>query len=135
MVMAGESTARAVPTHRSRTGLQREDSRREPVPRLHTLVWAIFAGSIVAIPLLARAGAHRWALALAALVFVEVIVLALNRMRCPLTAVAARYTDDRRDNFDIYLPEWLARWNKHVFGILYVAGLLVLWASWAGRAD
>jgi hypothetical protein len=101
---------------------------------LHTLVWALFAGSIVAIPLLARASEFRWALALAALVFVEVLVLAANRMRCPLTAVASRYTDDRRDNFDIYLPEWLARWNKHVFGTLYVVGLLVLWASWMGRA-
>jgi hypothetical protein len=30
-------------------------------------------------------------------------------MRCPLTGIAARYTDDRRDNFDIYLPPWLAR--------------------------
>ncbi len=39
---------------------------------------------------------------------VEVAVLAFNGMRCPLTDLAARYTDDRRDNFDIYLPLWLA---------------------------
>ena len=45
-------------------------------------------------------------------------------MRCPLTDVAARYTSDRRDNFDIYLPLWLARYNKHVFGTLYVAGIV-----------
>ena len=44
---------------------------------------------------------------------------------CPLTSIAARYTDDRRANFDIYLPEWLARHNKAVFGALYVAGILV----------
>jgi hypothetical protein len=99
---------------------------------LHTAVWAIFAGSIVAMPLLALAGALRSATVLAGLVMLEVLVLVLNRMRCPLTAVAARYTDDRRDNFDIYLPEWLARYNKHVFGALYVAGLLVLLACWRG---
>jgi hypothetical protein len=52
-------------------------------------------------------------------------VLLFNRMRCPLTGVAARYTDDRRDNFDIYLPEWLARHNKTIFGTLYVAGVLL----------
>ena len=101
---------------------------------LHTAVWAVFAGSIVAIPLLALAGAFRWASILALLVLLEVLVLLFNGMRCPLTAVAARHTDDRRDNFDIYLPEWLARWNKHLFGTLYVVGLLVLWASWTGRA-
>jgi hypothetical protein len=39
-------------------------------------------------------------------------VLWLNGWRCPLTDVAARYTDDRRANFDIYLPEWLARYNE-----------------------
>ena len=39
-------------------------------------------------------------------------------------ALAARYTDDRRANFDIYLPVWLARYNKHVFGPLYVAGVV-----------
>ena len=43
-------------------------------------------------------------------------------MRGPLTAWAARYTTDRRDNFDIYLPLWLARHNKSIFGALYVAG-------------
>jgi len=58
-------------------------------------------------------------------VFVEVLVLVFNRMRCPLTGVAARYTDDRRDNFDIYLPEWVARHNKTIFGTLYVAGIVV----------
>lgn len=114
------------------------DSRRpdplHAIKLLHTVVWAVFAGSIVAIPFLALAGAFRWASMLALLVLLEVLVLLFNGMRCPLTAVAARHTDDRRDNFDIYLPEWLARWNKHVFGTLYVVALLVLWAAWTGRA-
>jgi len=50
----------------------------------------------------------------------------LNRWRCPLTAVAARYTDDRRANFDMYLPEWLARYNKQIFGPLYALGVAYL---------
>jgi hypothetical protein len=40
-----------------------------------------------------------------------------NASRCPL------HTDDRRDNFDIYLPLLMARYNKEIFGTLYVAGL------------
>jgi hypothetical protein len=51
----------------------------------------------------------RLAALLGALVSVELVILAANRCRCPLTAVAARYTEDRRANFDIYLPRWLAR--------------------------
>jgi hypothetical protein len=96
----------------------------------HTIVWAMFAGSIIAIPVCAWAGRFATAFFLIGLVFVECIVLAVNRMRCPLTDVAARYTKDRNDNFDIYLPLWLARWNKHVFGWLYLAGIAATAYFW-----
>jgi len=29
-------------------------------------------------------------------------------------------------NFDIYLPEWLARYNKQIFGPLYAVGVAYL---------
>ena len=58
------------------------------------------------------------------------MVLAVNGWRCPLTSVASRYTDERRDNFDIYLPNWLARHNKLIFGALYVAGVAFALARW-----
>lgn len=96
----------------------------------HTLVWAVFAGCILALPLASWLGEHRVAGWLAALVAGEVAVLAVNRWRCPLTAVAARYTSDRRPNFDIYLPAWLAEHNKRIFGTLYVAGLIYASAGW-----
>lgn len=69
---------------------------------------------------------------LAGIVFVEALVLAFNRWQCPLTGVAACYTDDHRDTFDIYLPESPARHNKAIFSTLYVAGMLVTAARWAG---
>jgi hypothetical protein len=98
---------------------------------VHTLVWALFAGCVVAIPVAAWRGELAWAIALIAIVFVEVGVLLANRWRCPLTDVAARYTDERADNFDIYLPLWLARYNKVVFGTLYVAGMLFTVVRWS----
>ena len=97
---------------------------------VHTVVWAGFAGCIVAIPVLALQQRFRLAALLALIVLGEVVVLALNRWRCPLTPIAARYTDDRRANFDIYLPEWLARYNKEIFGPLYLAGVVLLAARW-----
>jgi hypothetical protein len=89
----------------------------------HTLVWAIFAGCILAIPFFAWRSQMRMAVILIVVVMIEVAVLIVNRMRCPLTDVAARYTNDRDDNFDIYLPPWLARYNKHIFGTLFALGV------------
>lgn len=105
--------------------------RLKAIKAAHTLVWATFAGCIVAIPVVSWHGGHVAAAWLAAIVFAEVLVLALNDWSCPLTAVAARYTDDRRSNFDICLPEWLARYNKHIFGPLYVAAVVFALANWA----
>jgi drug/metabolite transporter (DMT)-like permease len=106
--------------------------RLQTIKVVHTLVWAFFASCIVAIPALAWRGHTRAAAVLIGVVFLEVAVLAVNRWRCPLTGVAARYTDDRRDNFDIYLPEWIARHNKTIFGGLYLAGIVMTLALWAG---
>jgi hypothetical protein len=97
---------------------------------VHTVAWAVFAGCIVALPFFAWSRQFKVAVVLIAIVTGEVVVLLTNRFRCPLTDVAARYTDDRRANFDIYLPVWVARYNKHIFGTLFFAGVLytiVLW--------
>ncbi len=106
------------------------ESKLRTIKMIHTVVWAIFAGSIVAIPVYAAGGNVAMAWGLIGFVFLEVVVLVANRLRCPLTAVAGRYTSDRKDNFDIYLPLWLARHNKGIFGGLYVAGIAyVAWTS------
>jgi hypothetical protein len=96
----------------------------------HTAVWALFAGAILAFPVLAWREDWFATSILVGLVLVECAVLAANRMRCPLTDLASRYTDDRRDNFDIYLPLWLARHNKSIFGTLFAAGLVFTAALW-----
>lgn len=106
----------------ARERLIRHGRRLVAIKFLHTAVWAVFAGCILAIPVAAWHGELRVAAWLVAIVAAEVAILVLNGMRCPLTAVAARYTDDRHDNFDIYLPAWLARHNKAIFGILYLVG-------------
>lgn len=72
------------------------------------------------------------ALVLIAFVTAESIVLLVNGMKCPLTDVAAQYTDDRAPNFDIYLPRWLAKYNKEIFGPLFVVGTLFTLSRWFG---
>ena len=100
------------------------------VKTVHTLAWAIFAGCILAIPVFAWRGQFASVVVLAMLVFVEIAVLIANQWRCPLTNLAARYTDDRSDNFDIYLPLWLARNNKLIFGWLFAVVLVFALALW-----
>ncbi len=99
---------------------------------VHTVIWALFAGAILALPITGIVHRFDWAVALTAVVLGECAVLAFNRGRCPLTDVAARYTHDRADNFDIYLPRWIARYNKAIFGSLFVAGVAVVLSCWLG---
>ena len=95
---------------------------------LHTAIWAFVAASILSLPILAVLRRFRWAAILSAVVLLECCILAMNGGRCPLTDLAARYTLDRSSNFDIYLAGWLARYNKVIFGSLFVFGeLVVLW--------
>lgn len=107
-----------------------DDRRLLAIKLLHTGVWAFFASCIVAIPILGWRGRLIPATVLCAVVVVEVLVLLFNEWRCPLTPIAARYTADRDANFDIFLPEWLARYNKEIFGSLYVAGVAYLAYLW-----
>ena len=97
---------------------------------LHTAVWLFFVACIVAIPVAGAWHQFRWAAILSGLVAVECGILAVNQWRCPLTDLAGRYTEARSDNFDIYLPLWLARHNKLIFGTLFAAGELFVLGRW-----
>lgn len=96
----------------------------------HTAVWLFFAACSAAIPVAAARGAFFAGAVLSGVVLIECAVLALNRCRCPMTDLAARHTGERAANFDIYLPLWLARHNKAIFGTLFVAGEVFLIARW-----
>ena len=109
--------------------------RLTAVKVLHTIIWAFFAACIVTIPVFAWAEMYGAVLWLTGIVLVEILVLALNGWACPLTGVAARYTEERHDNFDIYLPLRLARYNKQIFGSLFIVGqlfVLLRWSGWVG---
>jgi len=101
---------------------------------LHTVIWAFLAASILVLPVAGVLGRFRWAAILSVIVLLECGVLAANGGRCPMSDLAARYTDERASNFDIYLPNWLASRNKTIFGTLFVVNeLIVLWC-WLWRA-
>ena len=41
-----------------------------------------------------------------------------------MTIAARKFSDSTRDNFDIYLPEWLARYNKQIY--TSIVGIIVI---------
>lgn len=84
----------------------------------------------MAIPLAGIRRQFPLAAALTGLVLIECAILAVSRERCPFTDLAGRYTKDRAENFDIYLPLWLARHNKRIFGTIFVVGELCVLFQW-----
>jgi Na+/citrate or Na+/malate symporter len=97
------------------------------VKTVHTLIWLFFVcviGSIVTAGITGRITGLTWVAMM--LIVLEGIVLSFNRGTCPLTPLAARYTSERGDNFDIYLPRWLARHNKRIFTPVAVAGIFLV---------
>jgi len=96
---------------------------------LHTFVWLMMAPAIFFMVYSAavdRINVTTWICA--TLSIVEAITILINKWTCPLTPIAARYTDNREPNFDIYLPRWLAKYNKALFTPIMLAGwLLLLW--------
>ena len=97
---------------------------------VHTIAWAFFAGCILAIPVASWLGKHALAAWLIGIVLIEVAILVANRWHCPLTSLAGRFTKERHDNFDIYLPSWLARHNKSIFGVLFCVGITYAYFQW-----
>jgi hypothetical protein len=100
------------------------------IKALHTVVWALLAGAIVALPFLAQQGAFRWAALLSGVIFFEGVVLLANGWRCPMTDLAAKYTADRSPNFDIYMPNWLARHNKTIFTAIFLLNEAIVLVEW-----
>lgn len=54
------------------------------------------------------------------LIIIEFLVLLFFKMICPMTILARKYSDSTRENFDIYLPNWLAKYNKQIYTIFFM---------------
>ena len=97
----------------------------------HTIVWIFYNVVIFYLFYAVVVGKiDRWVWICLGLVGLEVIVLLMFKMMCPLTVMARRYSDSTRDNFDIYLPNWLARYNKLIYSIIVGIVLIILFSRW-----
>lgn len=94
---------------------------------IHTIIWVILAGATLYIfysGLFNRITTYTW-IAIAMIVG-EGLVLLMFKWACPLTVIARKYSDSDKDNFDIFLPNWLAKHNKTIFTTLFLVGLILI---------
>ena|SRR5215472_1790146 len=94
---------------------------------VHTVIWTIMAAANCTAFYLALVGRYNvWFYLSIILLGGEIVIIVGNSWHCPLTDIMAKYTPDRRANFDIYLPEWLARNNIKVFSVLIALEAIVV---------
>ena len=99
------------------------------IKSIHTIIWIVFVMIIVFIlwsGISSNISGYSWMAV--GVVLAEMLILVIFKGSCPLTKIARKYSDSLSDNFDIYLPNWLAKYNKQIFGILFFIGLALMLA-------
>lgn len=94
---------------------------------LHTVIWIFF--NVVIFYLLYAVVTDQinyWVWIGLGCFLAEGIVLLIFKNYCPLTVWARKYSNSTRDNFDIYIPNWLARHNKLIYTSLLGFVILIL---------
>lgn len=94
---------------------------------IHTLIWVFFVVVIFYVlysGISNNVNTYTWICI--GLIFLEGIVLLVFKMFCPLTLIARNYSDSEKDNFDIFLPNWLAKYNKLIFTTIFIVGLIIV---------
>ena len=97
------------------------------VKTIHTIIWCFF--NVVIFYLLYAVLTDKidiWIWVGLGLFLIEGIVLKIYKMTCPLTLIARKYSSSTKENFDIYLPNWLAKYNKPIYTGILVIIILIL---------
>lgn len=97
----------------------------------HTLIWIIMVSACFYVLYAGLTNTFDLILVISIILLViETLVLVFNEWTCPFTLLAEKYTTEKSHNFDIYIPSWLAKYNKLIFGIIFVVGLVLVIFNW-----
>lgn len=109
------------------------DTKLVVVKVMHTLIW-IFFNVVIFYMLYAvvQNKIDRWLWIGYGLVVLEGLTLLFFKFFCPLTLLARQYSDSTKDNFDIYLPNWLARYTKVIYtSLMVIISIILVYRLWA----
>ena len=94
---------------------------------VHTIIWVFFNGVIFYLYYaIIKNKIDIWVWICIGLVLLEGIILLIFKRFCPITIIARKYSDSTKDNFDIFLPNWLAKYNKLIYTGLFMISLVIL---------
>ncbi|WP_221393553.1 hypothetical protein [Dyadobacter sp. NIV53] len=96
------------------------------IKAIHTMIWLFF--NVVIFYMLYAVVSGKidiWLWVGFGLVFLEGLTLLIFKWYCPLTLLAKRYSTSDKDNFDIYLPNWLAKNTKTIYTSLFVIIVII----------
>jgi hypothetical protein len=94
---------------------------------LHTAIWIFF--NVVIFYLLYAVIANKidkWVWVCIGLILLEALTLLIFKSICPVTLMARKYSNSQEPNFDIYLPNWLAKYNKEIYTVIVLVALIIL---------
>jgi hypothetical protein len=94
---------------------------------LHTTIWLFY--NVVIFYLLYAVIVNkidRWMWSCIGLIVLEGIILIVFRSICPVTLIARKYSNSQKPNFDIYLPNWLAKYNKEIYTTIFLVAIAIL---------
>ena len=97
------------------------------IKAVHTIVWLFFNVVIfyMAYAVLINR-IYKWFWICLTLVLLETVILLVFKRICPITIIARKYATSNNANFDIYLPNWLARHNKEIYSSIVLITVLIL---------
>ncbi len=94
---------------------------------IHTAIWLFF--NVVIVYLFYAVITNmidKWVWICIGFILMEGVVLVVFKRMCPITLIARKYSDSTKDNFDIYLPNWLAKYNKSIYSTLFAIIIVLL---------
>lgn len=93
----------------------------------HTIIWLFYVFVICFIlyaGIFNKIGVYLWIAV--GLVILEGNILMTFRGKCPFTILGYKYTYNPETGFDIFLPKWVAKNNKIIFGTIFIIGVLII---------
>ena len=96
------------------------------IKSIHTLIWLFF--NVVIFYMLYAVIVNKldiWLWIGYGLFVLEGITLLVFKFFCPLTIIARKYSDSTKANFDIYIPNWLAKYNKTIYTSILVIIIII----------
>jgi hypothetical protein len=93
---------------------------------IHTAIWIFF--NVVIFYMLYAAIANkldRWLWIGYGFIALEGLTLLTFKSHCPLNLLARKYSNSTQDNFDIYLPSWLAKYTKLIYTAIFAIVMII----------